>query len=252
MYVLGLSALTHDSSAALVGDDGVIAAIEEGKMSRTRAASGMPSAAIRFCLDRARIPWNDVQHVAVAASFPGHRAPLRTLSPESSVSPGANGHSLEHALEDLAPLLSSGRLPPPSGAEHRFQQFDHQLCHAASTFYPSPFDRALILTLDERGDGKSGLVAIGEGTGIRSLRTFSFPNSLGWIFSQVTGLLGFRPHEDEHKTQWLSLTGEPEFADLFLEVLRAGPLQAGGQIGAKRFRQMAVGAGDADAPVKFR
>jgi carbamoyltransferase len=222
MYVLGLSALTHDSSAALVGDGGVVAAIEEGKISRTRAASGIPSEAIRFCLERARISWSDVRHVAVAASFPRRRRPPRMLPPESPLTLGANGHSLEHALDDLAPLLSSGRLPQQS-AGHRFQQFDHHLCHAASAFYPSPFDRALILTLDEMGDGKSGLVAIGEGTSISPLRSFSFPNSLGWIFSQVTGLLGFRPHEDEHKTQWLSLTGKPEFADLFLEVLRVGP-----------------------------
>jgi carbamoyltransferase len=223
MYVLGLSALTHDSSAALVGEDGVIAAIEEGKMSRARAASGMPSAAIRFCLDRAGISWSDVQHVAVAASFLGRRPSLRMVMPGPPVIAGANSHSLDHALEDLAPLLSGGRIPHPSGAGPHFQRFDHQLCHAASTFYPSPFDRALILTLDEKGDGKSGLVAIGEGTAIRPLRALSFPNSLGWLFSQVTGLLGFRSHQDEHKTQWLSLTGKPEFADLFQEVLRAGP-----------------------------
>jgi len=220
MYVLGLSAINHDSSAALVGDDGVIAAIEEGKMSRTRSASGIPSAAIRFCLDRAGISWSEVQNIAVAASFPSRERPSHPFSESPLI--GAHDQSLEHALHDLESLLSSGRIGRSSGAENRIQEFDHHLCHAASAFYPSPFDRALILTLDEMGDGKSGAVAIGEGTSICPLRTFKFPNSLGWLFSQVTRLIGFRPHEDEHKTQWLSLTGKAELADLFMDVIRAG------------------------------
>jgi len=95
---------------------------------------------------------------------------------------------------------------------------EHHLCHAASAFYASPFDRALILTLDEQGDGCAALVAVGEGNQIRVLRRADSPRSLGWLYSQVTALLGFVPHKEEHKTQWLSLEGDPAFENVFREM----------------------------------
>src|SRR5216683_5112268 len=98
--------------------------------------------------------------------------------------------------------------------------FDHHLCHAASAFFLSPFDRALIITLNEDGDGDSGMIAIGQGKEIHVLRKISFPNSLVWVYSQVTDLIGFLPRQEEHKTQWLSLEGEPEFKAVFLDMLR--------------------------------
>src|SRR5262249_10795557 len=103
-----------------------------------------------------------------------------------------------------------------------FRRFDHHLCHAASAFYLSPFDRSLVLTMDEDGDGNAGMLAIGEGTEIRVLERIQFPHSLAWVYSQVTELLGFVPHKDEHKTQWLSLEGEPTFKQVFLGMMRGG------------------------------
>ena len=78
---------------------------------------------------------------------------------------------------------------------------DHHSCHAASAFFLSPFDKALILTLDGEGDGKAGLLAIGEGNQIRVQDTMSYSNSIGWVYSQVTNLLVYAIKE-EHKTQW--------------------------------------------------
>ncbi|HKS75744.1 MAG TPA: carbamoyltransferase C-terminal domain-containing protein, partial [Terriglobales bacterium] len=98
--------------------------------------------------------------------------------------------------------------------------FNHHLSHAATAFYLSPYDRALVVILDEDGDGTSGLIAVGEGTKIRPVRRIPFPSSLGWVYTQVTELLGFAPHKDEHKTQWLSLEGEPEFKQVFLDMMR--------------------------------
>ena len=85
--------------------------------------------------------------------------------------------------------------------------------------FPVPFDHALILTMDEEGDGTSGMIAVGEGARIRVLHKIPFPHSLGWLYTQITELLGFVPHHDEHKTQWLSLEGEPVFKNVFLEML---------------------------------
>ena len=198
--------MSHDSAAALLNDSGiVVAAIEEGKLARTRTIGGIPRAAIQFCLERAGITWNDVAHIAVArhTSAPfSRRAPARR-GPES---------------QDVAALR---RLA--GGKRDRIKTLDHHLCHAASAFYPSGFEHALIVSLDRQGDGRAGLVALGTGANIRELDSIASPHSLAWIYSQFTQLLGFRPHGDEHKTQWLSLVGEPEFAAMFIEMLRQKP-----------------------------
>ncbi len=100
-----------------------------------------------------------------------------------------------------------------TGSGHKIFTFDHHLCHAAGAFFPSPFDRALIVTMDEDGDGNSGMLGVGEGNRIRVLRTIAF--RIRWLgcYSQMTDLVGFRPHREEHKTQWLSLEGEPTYKD---------------------------------------
>ena len=101
-----------------------------------------------------------------------------------------------------------------------FLFLDHQLCHAASAYFTPPFERALVLTLDERGDMRSGSLYLGEGDELRLLRPLRFPNSLGWFYSCVTELLGFRARRDEHKVQWLSKDGQPEFVPAFRELFR--------------------------------
>jgi carbamoyltransferase len=110
-------------------------------------------------------------------------------------------------------------LGPKNGASFEIRSFDHHLCHAAAAFLQSPFERSLIVTLDENGDGSAGLVAIGEGTRLRCLERINFPHSLAWVYTQITQLLGFRPRREEHKTQWLSLEGEPAYKQVFFDML---------------------------------
>jgi carbamoyltransferase len=226
MYILGLSAMGHDPAAALLDDRGIVAAIEEGKLARTRSIEGIPRAAIQFCLDRARIGWRDIARVAIA-SQPAHawtrqailRARLAPLDPVSS------GYFFNKAFGELGRDMNNFRILKQMTGDpsSRVMGLDHHLCHASSAYYASPFDRALILTMDEHGDGRSGFVGLGEGPRIRELSSLRFPDSLAWVYTQVTRLLGFRPHTDEHKTQWLSLAGEPVFAELLLEMLRRNP-----------------------------
>ena len=232
MHVLGLSALNHDSTAALLRDGSIVAAIEEGKLARTRTAEGIPRAAIQFCLEQAAMDWTSLDRIAIA-SKPG-RAWQRQIGFRARVAPLApvsSGYFVNKAFGELGRELNNMRILAalagnPGGrssdaAAARIESFDHHLCHAASAYYASPFDRALIVTLDEQGDGRAGLVALGEGTQISELDSVPLPHSLAWVYTRVTQLLGFRPHNDEHKTQWLSLTGEPEFASVFLEMLRS-------------------------------
>jgi carbamoyltransferase len=239
MYILGLSAMGHDSAAALIGDCGVVAAIEEGKLARTRGVEGIPRGAIHFCLERARIAWRDVSQVAIA-SDPAQawrrqawfRARVAPFGPVSS------GYFLNKAFGELGRELNNFRIVKQMAraSAGRVRALDHHLCHAASAFYASSFDKALIVSLDERGDGRAGFVGVGEGARIREVASIAMPHSLAWAYSQITRLLGFHAHANEHKTQWLSLAGEPVFADLFLAMLRRAAAGAP-QLDARYFRR---------------
>ncbi len=224
MKILGISGLAHDSAAALLSDNGIIAAMEESKLVRMRTAAGIPREAIRYCLTRAGTGWSGIECVAVA-SRPlrawVRQAWLRTrLTP---FAPVPSGYYQTKALGELGRELNNGRLLHLLGESPnlRVLNLEHHLCHAASAFYASAADRAVVLTLDEQGDGRSGSVAIGEDTRLRIVRSIPFPHSPAWIFSQVTDLIGFEPHADEHKTQWLGLEGEPVFENLFLELFQS-------------------------------
>ena len=223
MYFLGLSALAHDTSAALLGDHGVVAAMEESKLTRSRKTTGIPREAIRFCLDRAGITWRDVSAIALASRpwrLWARRAAFRARFLPTA--PASASYYQGKAAGELAAELNNQRILRSLSGDARVPllSFDHHLCHAASAFYASSFDRALIVSLDEQGGGQSGIVALGESGQIRVVKAMSFPNSLAWVYSQVTELLGYRPREHEHKTQWLSLTAEAKYVQIFLDMMR--------------------------------
>jgi carbamoyltransferase len=222
VFTLGISGLAHDSSAALLSENGIVAAMEESKLVRSRTAGGIPREAIGYVLKRGGIGWHDLSSLAVASR------PLRAWAREAwlrarltPLAPLSSGYYQAKALGDLGRELNNQRLLPLLGKSPgpRIIPLEHHLCHAASAFYASPAERAVVLTLDENGDGLAGTVMLGEGARLRLLRSISFPHSLGWLFSQVTELIGFNPHGDEHKTQWMGLEGEPVFEALFLDIL---------------------------------
>jgi carbamoyltransferase len=223
MLILGLSAFKNNSSAALVEDGIVQAAVENDKLART-VTKGVPSAAMNFCLGKTGGDQSQLDCIAVAtqpsqrwlrrtgnwANFP-FSAPLAAIS---NVTQDAS--ALASGINELRRLGErNGHSSPPA-----VLTFEHHLCHAASAFFLSPFDRALIVTLDEDGDGISGMIAVGEGARIRVLKRIPVHHSLAWLYSQVTELIGFVPRREEHKTQWLSLEGEPTFKNVFLGMLR--------------------------------
>jgi len=221
MRILGVSSFDHDTSAALMEDGVITAAIENDKLTRS-PTRGLPEAAIRFCLRTCHLEWSDVDMVA-AATHPMKRWLRRSkLRVKLSLSaPVASGYYGVNEVWALAKGLNDLRVLRRSSADCRSKvvNFDEHICHAAHAFFASPFERALIVVLDEDGDGNSGLLAIGEGARIRVLQRIAFPHSPAWVYSQVTNLLGFSPHREEHKTQWLSLEGEPIYKELFLRLL---------------------------------
>jgi len=222
MHILGLSSFQHDTAAAVLEDGVVRAAIENDKITRARSRN-RPELAIRFCYESAGTDWDRIGLVAVAIRpLKGWlqkswlRTKLSVAAPIASAYYAANEAGV--LARDLNHLRVLRRYS--IGSHHQVIGFDHHLCHAASAFFLSPFERSLIVTMDEGGDGTAATLAIGEGNRIRVLRTMPFPNSLAWVYSQVTDLAGFQPHLEEHKTQWLSLEGKPVYKDIFLKMFR--------------------------------
>jgi len=221
MLTLGLSSFTHDAAAALLEDGAIKAAVEDSKLVRF-SPGGLPELAMRYCLLKGGIRWHDLDVVAVAnrpfkQCLRRLRLPLRHLA---SI-PVASTYCAANRLGALTKQLSDLRQLRHENGHCTFKLLclEHHLCHAAAAFFQSQFERSLIVTMDEGTDGTAGMVALGKGNDIRVLQTISAPHSLAWIYSKVTELLGYVPHKEEHKTQWLSLEGDPSFKDIFREMM---------------------------------
>jgi carbamoyltransferase len=222
MRILGLSSFGHDTSAALIEDGVIRAVIEESKLSRQKEARGLPAAAMKFCLSKAGAGWESVDWVALTAT------PLRGWMRRSAagarispLDPVAAGHAQVREVGRLARELGYLRvLRHQSGTNKKITNIEHHLSHAASAFFLSRFDRALVITMDEEGDGRSGMTAIGDGIRLRKLRDIRYPHSLAWLYSRITEILGFVPRAEEHKTQWLSLGAEAQYRGVFRDMLR--------------------------------
>jgi carbamoyltransferase len=194
MLILGLATYDHGSSVALLNGNSTLVAIEEEKLTRLHDSDDVPRFALIRALGHCGAKLADLKSVALAdSSGESYAAQVRR---------SCSGLP----LSNLRDVLNGGP---------RIRIFDHHLCHAASAFYTSNYDRALVLVLDEGARGRSGLIAVGEGDDIKPVCTLQFANSLGWFYSRVTELLGMRAHRDEHKVQWLSKEGSPDFVPAF-------------------------------------
>jgi carbamoyltransferase len=227
MLIIGLSSLFKSDTAASLTREGVIEAAFENHKLQPNSPRGIPEAAIQYCLSRAGASWNDLDALAIASD------PLRGWKRRA-----ISGRQLP-LLASVATAYQQGKEIRRLGKEWTYVRIlrerlsssskllsiDHHSCHASSAFFLSSFDNALIMTLDGEGDGLSGLLAIGKGSHIQVEQTISYSNSIGWLYSQITEMLGFASSKEEHKTQWLGLEGEPIYKDVFLKILRpAGAL----------------------------
>src|SRR6516164_6268541 len=171
MRILGVSTLGHSTAVALIDEQKVLFAIEEEKLSRLQDTSEIPRLALDRCLHENRLKLSDCRAIALAERPATHaKSRRRKKRPERSA-----------AQQQLQDLIRDG--PRPG-------HFDHHLCHAASAYYASGFDRAVIFSFDEGALSQSGLIALGDGDEIRPLHSMKFPDSLGWFYSRVTELAG--------------------------------------------------------------
>ncbi len=217
--VLGLSAFSHDSAAALLVDRELVAAAQEERFSRTKLDAAFPAAAIAACLERAGRP--PIDQVAF------HDRPLPTLDRilETWLHTAPRGF---RAFAHAAPRWSHGRvfLRRTLARELRTLGIDapvtcvgHRRSHAASAFLPSPFERAAVLTIDGVGEWETTTLSLGEGTRVTPQQVLRFPHSLGLLYSVFTAYCGFRVNHGEYKLMGLAAYGEPRFEQAIREHL---------------------------------
>lgn len=218
MNVLGISALYHDSAAALVCDGRVVAAASEERFTRKKADPSIPVNAIKFCMEKG-------EKVDCIVYYDNPLLTLdRWLENCIAVSPGnetviqrsfQNIYSSRLWIHELVKNLEGGILKDVD----KFYVCEHHMSHAASAFYPSPFEEAAILTMDGVGEWATTTIGHGKGRQIQILEQISYPHSLGLLYSAFTYFCGFKVNFGEYKLMGLAPYGEPIYADLIREEL---------------------------------
>jgi carbamoyltransferase len=218
--ILGLSAFYHDSAAALVVDGEIVAAAQEERFTRVKHDPGFPAHALDYCLREAGLRPEDLDYVGF------YDKPLlkfeRLLETYLAYAP-AGYRSFRQALPVWLreKLHLSGRLDRGLHGRYRgrFVFTEHHESHAASAFFPSPFDEAAILTLDGVGEWATACHGVGRGNKITLTHEIRFPHSLGLLYSAFTYYTGFKVNSGEYKVMGLAPYGEPVYKDLILEHL---------------------------------
>jgi carbamoyltransferase len=219
MYILGISCYYHDAAAALIKDGNLVAAAEEERFTRVKHDFDFPENAIKFCLDFAGLTSQDLDYV-VFYEKPFHKFEriLMTTLQNFPRSWNVFRESMITWLGDK--LWVKSHLKDRVNIEEKRILFgEHHLSHAASAFYPSPFDEAAILTVDGVGEWTTATFGEGKGTEIKLLKEIKFPHSLGLLYSAFTAFLGFKVNNGEYKVMGMAPYGEPKYADKIYENL---------------------------------
>lgn len=213
MYILGISCFYHDSAAALIKDGKLVAAAEEERFSRIKHDSDFPSKAIRFCLEHAEISEKDLDY-AVFYEKPFHKFE-RILMSSMQMFPRSWKVFREAMMAWLGEKLwVKSIIKDKVGIEaDRILFGEHHLSHAASAFYPSPFEEAAFLTVDGVGEWATTTMGIGRNTEIKIQKEIKFPHSLGLLYSAFTAFLGFRVNNGEYKVMGMAPYGKPKYID---------------------------------------
>lgn len=224
MRILGISAFYHDSAAALVEDGRIIAAAQEERFTRGKHDASFPRHAVHYCLEAAGAKLSEIDHVAF------YDKPFlkfeRLLETYIALAPRGL-RSFQMAI----PLWLREKLFQKSLLRSKLREFDedfasekllfteHHLSHAASAFYPSPFEKAAVLTMDGVGEWATTSAATGDGNRLEIFQEIHFPHSLGLLYSAVTYYTGFKVNSGEYKVMGLAPYGEPKYAQLILDHL---------------------------------
>lgn len=230
MLILGLSNM-RDAAAALVEDGRIVAAAEEERFVRIKHVSAIPVQAIRYCLKERGVSLSEVDAVAVPWKYwtLGRRAGLALgamiRSPQLFWVKGRrSAERLAHEWRELALLRRRLTREIDGTRSPRPVYLDHHMCHAASSFFTSPYERAAVLVVDGAAESHSTLLGMADGQNLQVLKRTLLPHSLGQFYAAMTAYLGFTPDQDEYIVMGLAAYGEPRYAQVIREhVLRLLP-----------------------------
>jgi carbamoyltransferase len=220
--VLGISAFYHDSAAAIIVDGEIIAAAQEERFTRKKHDESYPKNAINYVLKEANLKLNEVDHVVF------YEKPFlkfeRLLETYVGFSPsGFKSFSMSMPLWLSEKLFQKKMLfDALKKQDNNFNDIkkinfsEHHLSHAASAFFSSPYDEAIIITLDGVGEWATTTISLGKNNKIDILKEIHFPHSLGLLYSAFTYFLGFKVNSGEYKVMGLAPYGEPKFKDIIL------------------------------------
>ncbi len=222
MIILGLNAYHGDSSACIVVDGRLIAAVEEERFRRVKHWAGFPTEAIKYCLREAGVEVSDIDHIAVNRNPTANVLKKALFAFQKHPSFNLVKDRLKNAsrVRDINTALSSefGVSSEKIGA--KVHHVEHHIAHLGSTFFASPFDQATVVSIDGFGDFVGAMWGRGEGNKLEVEERVFFPHSLGLFYLALTQFLGFPKYGDEYKVMGLSSYGEPVYLDQMKQIVR--------------------------------
>ena len=218
IYILGISAFYHDSAATLIKDGKIVSAAQEERFTRIKNDQSFPKFAINYCLEEAGINPNELS--AIVFYDNGYLSLERIMWSYAKTVPS----SLESWKKYMPRWLTHKFFVPKLIREHlkytgKILHNDHHRSHLASAFFPSPFKKSAILTIDGVGEWTTASIGIGDGNKLNMLKEISFPNSVGLLYSAFTQFLGFKVNSGEYKMMGLAPYGKPIYEDLIMKNL---------------------------------
>lgn len=225
MRILGVSAFYHDSAAALIEDGRIVAAAQEERFTRKKHDSNFPVKAIEYCLDEGKVDLSAVDYVAF------YDKPFLKFERllETYVAFAPKGFA---SFRMAIPVWLREKLFQKNLLRQEFKKFspdvdwdkkllfaEHHQSHAASAFFPSPYEEAVVLTMDGVGEWATTSAGLGRGNSLVMIKEIHFPHSLGLLYSALTYYTGFKVNSGEYKVMGLAPYGEPKYAQTILDNL---------------------------------
>ncbi len=220
MNILGISALYHDAAACLVRDGEIIAAAQEERFTRIKHDLSMPVNAAEYCLKEGKINKNEIDIVVF------YDNPLYTLDRFLKNTAVVSGDAMQLVDRSFEPMFAKRlwvhKLVDQMLGENALRKFyvcEHHISHASSAFYPSPYEKAVILTIDGVGEWATATIGIGDGGNIEIKEEMRYPHSLGMLYSAFTYFCGFKVNSGDYKFMGLAPYGVPVYEDIIKEKL---------------------------------
>jgi carbamoyltransferase len=218
VYILGISAFYHDSAACLLRDGEIVAAASEERFTRKKGDPAFPARAVDYCMSHAGITVKDLAHVGF------YDKPLlkfdRILETYLGIAPaGFRSFLMAGPLWIKEKLYIDREIRERLGFDGNLLYAEHHESHAASAFFPSPFEEAAFLTMDGVGEWATATIGVGRGNDLEIHKELHWPDSLGLLYSAITYYTGFKVNSGEYKVMGLAPYGEPKYVDLMFKEL---------------------------------